>query len=243
MDKIKLFCFPWAGGSALSFYKWRKNLDEWIELIPVELSGRGHRHASPLYSTFEDAVEDVYIQIKNNLDGSPYAFFGHSMGSLIAFELSHKIKGMGKSEPQYLFMSGRWAPNIIKKNPIDFCMSDEEMKIAMERLGGTGKDLLEDEKLMKVFIPVLRSDIRITEEYDYIEKNEKLNSNIVAMTGISDSSIHYSDLLAWQQHTECEFNICKFKGGHFFINEVMENVVKYINSRLIDIKYKQQINL
>lgn len=237
MDKIKLFCIPWAGGSALPFYKWKKHLDQWIELIPIELSGRGHRRASPLYSTFEEAVEDVFTCVNDYLDGSPYAFFGHSMGSLIAFEVSYKFKGIGEKEPEYLFMSGRWAPNIIKQNPIDCNMSDEEMKIAMIGLGGTAEDLFEDEEFMSIVIPVLRADIKITESYKYSERSCRLNSCIAAMTGIKDISVSNSDLLEWKKHTDREFSIGKFKGGHFFINDSMESVVKFVNTQLGNIKH------
>lgn len=196
------------------------------------MSGRGHRYASPLYDTFEEAVEDVYISIKDNLDGCPYAVLGHSMGSLIAFELCHRIRSIGGKEPDYLIVSGRWAPNVIRKNPIDYNMSDEELKMAMIGLGGTDEGLFKDSQFMNTAISILRADIKITESYKYIERDSRINSGIIAMTGIRDVSVSHNDLLEWQKHTCSTFNIFKFKGGHFFINDSMEKVVSSINSQL-----------
>ena len=91
MKKIKLFCFPYAGGSAAAYNKWRQYLDKHIELRPVELAGRGRRIYDPLYQSIEEAVDDVYQLISPELAKGPYAFFGHSMGGIIAYELAYKI--------------------------------------------------------------------------------------------------------------------------------------------------------
>ena len=237
MKNIKLFCFPWAGGTATLYYKWKKLLDESIELLPIELSGRGSRYNSPPYNTFSEAVEDTFESIKDDLNGSPYAFFGHSMGTLIAYELCHKIKDMGIKEPAHIFMSGRWAPSIIKKDQINYDLPDEELKKVMLSMGGTSQVLIENNKLLDTFIPVFRSDMRITETYKYVERNASLSSSITAMTGISDTSICNNDLLEWQKHTKGELDICKFKGGHFFINDSMGAVVKNINKKITNISH------
>jgi medium-chain acyl-[acyl-carrier-protein] hydrolase len=228
MKEIKLFCIPWAGGSATL-------LADSIELIPVELAGRGLRYASPPYGTMDEAIEDVYNTVREHLeDPLPYAFFGHSMGSVIAYELSHRIRRLDGKEPLHLFVSGRWAPNIIKQNSINYDMSRDDLKEEMLRLEGTQEDLFENDRLMDAFIPVLKSDLMILEKYQYHAKEVKLSTGITAMTGIRDASITHRELLEWQKHTEGEFKLCKFGGGHFFINDSREAVLKCINTKLAE---------
>lgn len=92
MTKIKLFCLPYAGGSSVIFNSWKQYIDPSIELVPIELAGRGKRINEPLYNGVNDAVEDVFGLIKNKITDTPYALFGHSMGGMISYELAQKIK-------------------------------------------------------------------------------------------------------------------------------------------------------
>jgi len=113
MKKIKLFCFPHAGGAASSFNYWKKYLDlAHIELCPLELPGRGRRFSEKLLHSMQEAVEDIHGLIKNDLDSSPYAFFGHSLGCLLAFELGHKALQSDQRNPLHIFFSGHTPPHI-----------------------------------------------------------------------------------------------------------------------------------
>lgn len=103
MSKIKLFCFPYAGGSAQIFHSWSNYLSSQIEIIPVELSSRGRRFNEPLYKNFDELLNDVFNQIHNDIIQTPYAFFGHSLGALIAFELVHKIIADNLPSPKQVF--------------------------------------------------------------------------------------------------------------------------------------------
>ncbi|MFH4077473.1 thioesterase domain-containing protein, partial [Acinetobacter baumannii] len=80
VSKIKLFCFHHAGGSSSAYYNWKDYLNKDIEIIPIELAGRGKRLKVPVYTSMEEAVLDIYDLMKPNLDGSPFAIFGHSVG-------------------------------------------------------------------------------------------------------------------------------------------------------------------
>ncbi|MGG0811203.1 thioesterase domain-containing protein [Paenibacillus alvei] len=111
MSKTKLFCIPHAGGSASIYLKWRKMLPSTIQLIPLELSGRGARWNEPLYHHLEEAVEDLYTQVTRHI-GSDYILFGHSMGSLLAFELYYKLIGQDWPEPVQFIASGGKRPHL-----------------------------------------------------------------------------------------------------------------------------------
>ena len=125
MSKIKLFCLPYAGGSASIYNLWYKYLKPDIELIPVELSGRGRRINESGYETLDDAVDDAFNLIRHHILGTEYAMFGHSMGSLISYKLAHKIRKHRLPKANHIFFSGRGAPHVPKSDPRLFHLMDD----------------------------------------------------------------------------------------------------------------------
>jgi len=231
MPKVKLFCFPYAGGSSAMYEKWRKTMHNSIELIPIEYSGRGKRFSESLCNTMDEVVDDIYKTIKNDLDTAPYAFFGHSMGSLVSYELTHKIKKINHNQPSHIFFSGKAAPNIKGRNKDLHKLEDEEFKEEIFKLEGTPKEILENKDLMNIFLPILRSDFKIVEEYSYKNDVEKLNSNFTILYG-KDDDMKFNEICDWQKHTNEKCNFIKFPGGHFFINENSEEIINIVNSLL-----------
>src|SRR5215831_8066939 len=116
MGKILLFCFPYAGGSAAVFNKWNQYLDPNIELVPVELAGRGRRIHEALYKDVAAITEDVFNIVNEKIAGAPYALFGHSLGSMIAYELGQKIRDLCLLPPIHIFFSGRSAPHLKRED-------------------------------------------------------------------------------------------------------------------------------
>src|SRR3989337_1522600 len=112
MNTIKLFCFPYAGGSATAFNNWKRYLSPSIKLLPVELRGRGRRVHEPLYRDMIDAVEDVFNIVSPEIGDCPYAFFGHSMGGSIAYNVAQMIQRANLPSPAHIFFSARKAPHI-----------------------------------------------------------------------------------------------------------------------------------
>ena len=121
MSAILLFCFPYAGGSSAVYNQWQKCLHKTnIHLKPIELAGRGGRIAEPLYANVELLIDDVFKKIAKDITEGPFAFFGHSMGAMIAYELYQKLRIQAVQLPSYVFFSGRKAPHSdgINKNVI-----------------------------------------------------------------------------------------------------------------------------
>ncbi|MCC2447387.1 thioesterase domain-containing protein [Bacillus cereus] len=234
MDIVTLFCLPYAGGSASIYHKWRRHLDESIELIPLELSGRGSRIKEPLYNSIENAVEDIYNQIQPFLN-KPFSIFGHSMGSLLAYELSCKIKQKDGIEPVHLFVSGRKAPNCPERSPIEkkkiHLLPDDEFVEVVKSLGGTPDGLLDNSEYLDFFKPILRADFRMIETYKYDDRDFKLNCDITVLNGKEDD-IAEEELAAWGPFTNGNSKIVEFNGGHFFINHFAEPVVRLINEEI-----------
>lgn len=233
MKKIKLFCFPYAGGSSAIYEKWKKLLSPSIELIPIEYTGRGARFNLPLLENINDIVEDVFHVIEKNLDKtSHYSLFGHSMGALIAYELSHKLITLNYSAPTHMFFSGKLAPHIeIDFNPIHN-LDDFEFKEKLLQLGGTPREAIENKDWSKLFLPILRSDFKAVEKYSYSKKNNPLPCKFTILYG-KDDYLTASKIEEWQYHTEDKCTFLKFPGGHFFLNDHVSEIVNLINNTLV----------
>lgn len=229
MKKVKLFCLPYAGGSAIIYEKWRRAIHPSIELIPIEYSGRGKRFNESLYMDLDEVVDDIYNIIKNDIDDIPYSFFGHSMGSLVSYELSHKIKKLNHRQPAHIFFSGRSAPNHKNREKELHKLNDEDFKEELFRLEGTPREILEHSELMDIYLPILRSDFKVVEKHVYKDNLDKLDCNFTILYG-KDDSMTINEIADWQMHTNGKCNFIKFPGGHFFINDHSKEIVNIINN-------------
>lgn len=231
MEKTKLFCIPYAGGSATIYSKWKKYLDNDIELYPVELAGRGKRCGIPYYASFYEAVDDLFDCIKNYVSGR-YALFGHSMGSWLALELAYKLIEHGYDSPTHIFFSGNRAPHIYREEKILHKLPDDEFNKEIFKIGGTSNELLENKELLAFFMPIIRSDYKLIENYDYKDHGTYLNCDISVLNGIDDD-LKDAQIKGWEKYTKFKCNYYYMKGGHFFINEVVGDVIKVINKTLV----------
>lgn len=234
MERIKLFCLPYAGGSATIFKKWNQNLNKQIELIPLELAGRGARIQEPFYETVFDSVNDIYNKICDRINDSPYAFYGHSMGSVILYELCHLIMEKGSKEPIHVFVSGRNPPHINMDKEKLHRLPNENFKERILDLGGTPKTLFDNKELSKIFVPILKADYKMIEEYEYIERNRIFKCGITVFNGKADTDIVYGNLLEWKKYTMSSCRIFEFEGGHFFINNYSKEITDIINQTLLN---------
>lgn len=232
MSNIKLFCFPFAGGAAASYNPWKPLLDKSIEMRAIELAARGRRMREANYDSIDDAAVDVFSIIKDELTEGPYALYGHSMGSMIAFELTYKIIRSGLPAPMHLILSGRAAPQVSRENKR--CLhhlSDEDFKKQLLEMGGTPREFFEHPELLELFLPILKSDFRLTETYVHPEKDAPLDIDITVLSGNSDED-SLEEVEAWRVHTTGKCDIHHFKGDHFFIFEHDKEVTGVINNAL-----------
>lgn len=228
-----LFCLPYAGGSKSIYYKWKNYLDPSIKLYPVELKGRGKRLDEGFYENMNEAVEDIYNIIKEEIESDEYAIYGHSMGSLIAYEMYYRIEKAKKRKPQHMFFSGYKAPNIIAERDISYTLSDNAFIEKIIKLGGTPEEVLNNEELLELVLPILKNDIKILEKYIYKERENKIACNISVLNGDKDS-FNLNEILEWKKHIS---NKCKFytlSGNHFFINDNIENITNIIKYTLLE---------
>ncbi len=234
LERIKLFCLPYAGGSAMIYKSWKRYLDSRIDLRPVELAGRGLRFKEPLYSNAEEAVNDLCNNIIEQLDEEPFAFFGHSMGTILTYELVQKVIAQTKKVPLHVFFSGRYPPFVDVKNEKIHMLPDKEFLAELKHLGGMDNEVLENKEILELFLPILRSDYKLVDTYRHNGSIAKFNCDITVLNGNSDKYIEGKEVNRWR---ECTINNCwfyEFDDGHFFINKYKEEVAAVINKMLLN---------
>ncbi|SHJ15824.1 thioesterase II family protein [Aquimarina spongiae] len=233
MNKLKLFCLPYAGGSAAIFNKWKEFIDDTIEIIPIELAGRGSRIQAPMYTSVSEAVDDIFEIVKEGITDGPYALFGHSMGAMLAYELTTKIATQGLEGPQHIFFSGRAVPHIKMREDKKYHLLDEEnFKKQVRKLGGTPPEFFKHPELLELFLPLLRNDFMLAAT-DYSNREIVPHScNITVFLGKEEDMTH-EQADGWKLHTEGVCSIHYFNGGHFFLNQYAKEMVELMNTTLI----------
>ena len=228
--RLRLFCFPYAGGGASIFSSWSKKITADIEICPIELPGHETRISEPLFDRLEDLIHELACALLPYLD-RPFAFLGHSMGGLLSFELAQLLRQSYCLSPTHLFISGRHAPQIPESKPPIHNLNQPEFIRELISLNGTPKAVLEDAELMKLFLPVLRADFTAIETYVYKAKPE-LNCPITVMGGLQDCEVSFEDLGAWQEQTSANCLIQMFPGDHFFISSSQSLVLEFLDKEL-----------
>ncbi|NRT80593.1 thioesterase II family protein [Clostridium beijerinckii] len=235
MDKVILFCLPYAGGSARCYLSWKRYLDDKLEIVPVELSGRGARFSDDEYETFEKMSDDTFNFIRDYLDRKnikKYAIFGHSMGSWIVYEIYKKILKNNTSKPIHVVFSGNSAPFYEVRDKKIHKLPNDEFVDQIIKLGGSSEEILRDEKIGDIFVKILRNDYKLIENFECNDNQPIIECDISVFNGISDN-ITSEALVSWQRATKKSCSIYNFKGGHFFINSSESEVVETLQKVII----------
>jgi surfactin synthase thioesterase subunit len=213
--KVRLFCFPFAGGSAHMFRHWQGILPEQIDLCLVHLPGRRHLATERPFTRLDLLVDAIAQAIVPEVF-RPFAFYGHSMGALIAYELARTLRVRYDCEPTQLFLSGRRAAQLSHVGRRTYDLPDSEFLKEIESLNGTPRDLLDDPEARKLFLPLLRADFELAETYNY-KPSAPLSCPMIVYGGVDDPQVSEADLAVWRQQTTGEFLLRVLPGDHFFI--------------------------
>ncbi|MBH5318590.1 thioesterase [Paenibacillus sp. GSMTC-2017] len=232
MNQIPLLFLPYAGGSAQVYKKWAKALDPSIVLTPLEMAGRGGRMGESCCEDVPSAVKDL-LRFTRKYTTGPYAIFGHSMGSLLAYELMRSLRDEGLRLPIAAFLSGRDAPHSVESNRTTYLLPDEAFIEEIKSLGGTSNELFQHKELLNLFMPIMRADFKLVGTYHY-EPGEPLPVHMIVMNGNQDTSL-CGESIEWKSHTSHTCDIVQFEGGHFFIQEHEKKVISLINDRMLGI--------
>ncbi len=215
--EVRLFCLPYAGGGTLAFRTWPERLPDWIEVCPVQLPGREARAREAAFTSVYPLAAALATELQPLLLERPFALFGHSMGALIAFELAREIRRRSGVEPCYLFASGRHAPDCPLPHPPLHQLSDAELLVALQRIGGTPNEVLGNPDLIRFLLPLLRADLRVHEAYEYTGE-PPLACPVLVLGGADDRHAEIRTLEGWKRHTTGPCSVRILPGNHFFVH-------------------------
>jgi medium-chain acyl-[acyl-carrier-protein] hydrolase len=231
--ELKMFCFPYAGGTAKVFKKWEDFLPPAVQVISVELPGRGARLKEPPFVNIPTLIDELGDMIWPLLD-KPFVFFGHSMGAIIAFELSRFLRRKHGREPQTLFIAGRCAPQITRSAPATYNLPKDEFIEELVKLDGTPKEVIEHAELMELMIPLLRADFQLVQTYEY-RADTPLRCPIVVYGGLQDYETPRDLLSPWKGLTSSRFALHMLPGDHFFIRSSQSQLLRLLGRELREI--------
>jgi medium-chain acyl-[acyl-carrier-protein] hydrolase len=216
--RLRLFCFSYAGGSAAIYRHWPSKLQTDLEVVAIELPGRGNRIREEPLNRLPAVVELTARAIVPHLN-KPYTFFGHSLGALLSFEVARHLRRNYRHvpAPAHLFVSGRGAPQVVNGRYMIHNLPEAQLLTEVRRLNGTPPEVLADPELMELVLPLLRADFALCDTYVY-EDDEPLVSPISAYGGLQDAEVSRAQLTEWGRQTFAAFRVSMFPGDHFFIH-------------------------
>ncbi|MDB9509705.1 alpha/beta fold hydrolase [Kamptonema animale CS-326] len=232
---LRLFCFHPAGAGASFFRSWANHFSPQIEVFAIQLPGREDRLKESPFTQIAPLVR-ILAQVLpiDFLKQSPFAFFGHSLGALVSFELTRQLRRLHDVEPIHLLVSGRLPPHIYP-NTFLYQQSDRVLIEVLRQYGSTPELVLQSDELMQIYLKILRSDFEINETYTFTPE-PALGCPISAFMGIEDGVVSQEQLLQWSQHTQSNFEFKLFPGKHMYLKNQPEPLWKAILQSTVNSK-------
>ncbi|HSP78141.1 MAG TPA: alpha/beta fold hydrolase, partial [Myxococcaceae bacterium] len=227
---LRLLCLPYAGAGTSSYRQWGEALPEEVELGLVQLPGRDGRSGEPAYRDFDSLVELLVHELLPHLD-RPFAFFGHSMGALLAFELSRRLQARGLRS-ELLLVSGEPAPHLPRPQAAAHELDDAALARALVRYG-LSEELTRQPEFIQGSLPLLRADLAVCDSYRY-QPGEPVDCDLVALGGREDPLASRSELSAWAEHTASDFSQRMFAGNHFFLHGARRSFLLALRRELVE---------
>ncbi len=212
---LRLFCFSYAGGGASVFRAWADLLPQEVEVCCIQLPGHETRFREPAYTHLAPLIQDLADVIYPYLD-RPFAFFGHSMGALVSFELARQLRRTYDKHPVRLCLAAFRAPHLKNPNIKIYHMPSEVFKVVM-RADGIPESILQNEEFMQAMLPILRTDYEVCDTYKYTEE-PPLECPFSIFGGLEDIRIGIDDLEAWRIHSCVSSSLAMLPGPHLFLH-------------------------
>jgi medium-chain acyl-[acyl-carrier-protein] hydrolase len=236
--RLRLFCFPYAGGGAAVYRGWAAVLPADVEVCPVQLPGREGRLREEPFTRPEPLIQALAEALAPLWDDLPFAFFGHSMGAMLSFELARELRRRGLALPVHLFASGRRAPQQAPREEDIHDLPEPEFIAKLRELNGTPDEVLRHAELMRLLVPLLRADFAVNETYHFVEE-PPFELGISAFGGLADAEVTREDLAAWQQHTRGRFRLRMLPGDHFFLLSARDLILEALARDLAEVPLRQ----
>lgn len=223
MNRYKIICFSFAGGSKYSFHAIKSLLPDHLEMVVLEYPGRGTLMTAPLLKDVDQLVDVLLEQMRPHL-ASPYLIYGHSMGGLIAWKMALKLRQELLRLPDGLFLTGCRAPSTWENKKPLHNLPYDELVVELKTMGGIPKEVLEDDDTMRFFEPILRADFEVVASYEY-EEEAALPIPFKVMVG-TEEELELDEAKAWQQESSLPLDFQALSGGHFFIFDHAKRMIE-----------------
>lgn len=224
-DGPVLVCFPHAGGSASAHLPLSEELSAAAEVLIVQYPGRQDRLAEPALVDIRQMADRAAHALLPWRHRS-LALFGHSMGSLLAYEVALRLeRGWGRA-PLGLLVSSRAAPSVSSDRGVH-AMDDERLTRHLAELAGTPPALLADKALLATVLPSVRADFRAVETYQD-HAGHKVGCPISSYCGTKDAGVSPDNLGKWADYTTGRWTARLFDGGHFYLQSHKREVARAI---------------
>jgi surfactin synthase thioesterase subunit len=226
---VRLVCFPHAGGSAAYYRFIAEHVGHLAQVLGVQYPGRLDRFTEPCVDDLDLLADSIYPAL-SGLPPMPTAYFGHSMGAVLAFEVARRLERAG-GELTHLFLSGRRAPSRPKRDTDVDALTDTEVVAMLERLGGTSSQVLAIPEMLDALMPSIRADYRALWRYRS-DPSATVTAPVTALVGDADPVVTVSEVGSWSSHTGGRFDLKVFPGGHFYLSAMPEAVTGTILAEL-----------
>ena len=226
----RLVCLPHAGGSASFFLPVSSALAPRVDVVSIQYPGRQDRRNEKPLTDLALLADQVYAVVRQQSE-LPLTFFGHSMGASLAFEVIRRLEADNRAAVR-LFASGRRAPSVFRQETVHR-LDDAGLLAEIRRLNGTSSAVLADDELMRAALPALRADYQAAELYR-TEPEAAVSCPVTVLTGDRDPKTSLDDAQAWAQHTTSDsFEMQVFPGGHFFLSDQTDDVIKILDQHFL----------
>lgn len=225
----RLICLPHAGGSAPFFMPVSTALSPAVDVVAMQLPGRQDRRTEQPIGDMAVLADRIY-DILRRQPPLPVTFFGHSMGAIAAFEVIRRLEADGQAAVR-LFASGRRAPSTYRDDNVHL-RDDAGILAELRKLSGTASSLLGDDELMRAALPALRADYRATETYR-CDADITVSCPITVLTGDRDPKTTLDEAKTWEQHTTGAFDLQVYPGGHFFLTDHVDEIIKLLHQNFL----------
>ncbi|MBB1242388.1 thioesterase [Streptomyces durbertensis] len=225
---LRLFLFHHAGGSHLLYRDWVRHFPADWEVHLLDAPGRGRLSHLPACPDVESLVDFFRDEIVLAMD-RPFAFFGHSMGGLAAYELTNRLAAEGLPEPVWLGLSARGAPRLHGEPENRHAMPDDELRRHLAAMGGTPPEVLADEDVWQLLSPMIRNDLRLVETWRPRPGTPPLRVPLSVFGGTEDVVVPPSRLTAWERHARRFLGLHLFEGDHFYFRDRTPEMVGLVS--------------
>lgn len=222
--RLRLVCFPHAGGSASAFRSWVDPLPADVDLLALCYPGREDRFSESCITDMTALAEGASLALRD-LSDAPLALFGHSLGAALAYEVAWRLEQRGISVAR-LFASAHPAPHMQRGGTI-YLGSDEQLLEDIHQQNGPGATLLDDADMRAIFLPIARADYQVVETYQR-EETTPLQCPVHLLLGESDTEVNETEAQGWQEASHLPLSIQRFPGGHFYLIEQRTQLLGYL---------------